>query len=121
MYIGRNYLLQGKPELALEEIEKENVPMFKQFGLIFAYHSIGDKNKSIPLRQQFVAEYGKQWPYLITQLFAYTGEKKEAIKWLQRAFEQNDSWLVWIKGDPLLKNIWDDSAYRSVLMKMNLN
>ena len=120
MYLGRNFLLQSKPDLALQEMEKENVEVFKQFGLALAYHASGNKNRANELLKSFVDTYQNEWTYLIAELYAFRGENSKAIEWLEKAYNRNDSWLVWIKGDPLLKNIWNEPGYVDLLKKMNL-
>jgi len=40
--------------------------------------------------------------------------------WLNRAYNQKDVELYWIKGDPLLKNLENEPRYRAFLRKMNL-
>jgi tetratricopeptide (TPR) repeat protein len=121
MYIGRNYLLQGKTQVALQEMHKENIPFFKHFGLALVMHAVRDQQAADSLLNSFVRDHQKEWPYLIAELYAFRNEKQKAISWLQKAYEQNDSWLVWIKGDPLLKNIWEHPGYISILKKMNLH
>ncbi len=120
MYLGRNHLLQGKPDLALQEMQKENGEVFKQFGLALAYHALGDKNRADELLKDFITIYQQQWPYLVAELYAFRGEKEKAIEWLEKAYEQNDSWLTWIKGDPLLKSVWHHPGYLNLLKKLNL-
>lgn len=120
MYLGRNFLLQGKPALALQEMDKENVEFFKKFGLALAYYASGNKNRADELLKDFVNAYHNEWPYVIAELYAFRGEKQIAIEWLEKAYQQNDSWLIWIKGDPLLKSIWSEPGYLNLLKKMNL-
>lgn len=120
MYMGRNYLFQNKPEVAMDEMQRENIILFKQFGLIMAYHALNDHKKSNELLQLFLVAYHKEWPYLLAQLYAYVGKKEEALIWLQQAYIQKDSWLIWIKEDPLLKTIWQEKKYTEILKKLNL-
>ena len=120
MYLGRNFLLQGKPALALQEMDKENVEFFKKFGLALAYYAAGNKNRADELLKDFVIAYHHEWPYLVAEIYAFRGEKQIAIEWLEKAYQQNDSWLIWIKGDPLLKSIWSEPGYLNLLKKLNL-
>lgn len=120
MYIGRNYILMGKPQKALAEMEKENVEVFRLFGLALAYHSLGRKQEADEKLHEFINTYQHDWSYLIVQLYAFTGEKDKAITWLESAYNKRDSWLFWIKGDQLLKNIREDARYIAILKKMNL-
>lgn len=121
MYIGRNYLLQGKNQAALQEMQNENISFYRHFGLALATHAVGDKKNADTLLNSFVRDHHKQWPYLIAELYAYRNEKEQAIHWLKKAYEQNDSWLTWIKGDPLLRNIRSEPEYLNILNKMNLD
>ena len=120
LYIGRNYLLMGKPEQALTEMEKENLEIFRSFGVALAYHALGRKKEADEKLKEFTEKYRDNWSYLIVQLHAYRREKEEAFAWLETAYSKKDSWLYWIKSDPLLKNIQDDSRYKTYLKKMNL-
>ena len=120
MYIGRNYILMGKPKLALEEMQKENVENFKIFGLALVYHALGRKTEADEKLKEFIETYRDNWSYLIAQLYAFRGEKEEAFAWLETAYNKKDSWLFWVKGDPLLKNLKTDPRYNAFLKKMNL-
>jgi TolB-like protein/class 3 adenylate cyclase/Flp pilus assembly protein TadD len=120
MYIGRNYLLIGKPDSALKEMEKENVEVFKAFGLALVYHALGRKPEGDETLKEFTEKYQNNWSYLLAQLHAFRGEKDEAFGWLETAYNKKDSWLFWVKGDPLLKNLKTDPRYNAFLKKMNL-
>lgn len=120
LYIGRNYIMMGKPELALEEIQKENMEVFKNFGLAAIYFSLNRKKEADEKLNEFIEKYKEQWRYLIAQLYAFRNEKEEAFKWLESAYNHRDSWLWWIKNDPWLKKIQDDIRYKAILRKMNL-
>jgi adenylate cyclase len=121
MYIGRNYILMGKPNVALEEMQKENVENFKIFGLALVYHALGRKTEADEKLKEFIENYRDNWSYLIAQLYAFRGEKEEAFAWLETAYNKKDSWLFWVKGDPLLKNLKTDPRYNAFLKKMNLS
>jgi tetratricopeptide (TPR) repeat protein len=120
LYIGINYLLMGKPQQALAEMEKENLENFKNFGLALAYHALGRKKEADEKLKEFTETYGNEWSYLIAELHSFRGEKEEALSWLETAYNKRDSWLFWIKSDPLLKNIEDEPRYKSLLKKLNL-
>ncbi len=120
MYQGINYLFLGKPDLALTEMQKENMEIFKTFGLALAYHRLYLKKEAYEMLSEFTAKYQNDWSYLLAQLHAFRGEKDTAFAWLEKAYSKNDGWLIWIKGDPLLKNLQGDPRYKAILKKMNL-
>ena len=55
------------------------------------------------------------------ELYAYRGEKDKAFVWLEKAYQKKDGWLVFLKGDPLLKNLEGDPRHIVFLKKMNLS
>jgi len=120
MYQGRNYLLLGKTDLALKEMQQENNELFKTFGLALAYHALDRKKEADETLKEFLEKYQNNWPYLIAELHAFRNEKDEAFVWLEKAYNKKDSWLYWLKGDPLLKNLKSDNRYKIFLKKMNL-
>jgi len=120
LYQGINYLLLGKPDLALKEMQLENNELFKTFGLALAYHALGRKQEADETLKEFKDKYQNNWSYLLAQLHAFRGEKDLAFTWLETAYNKKDSWLFWLKGDPLLKNLRDDSRYKAFMKKMNL-
>jgi TolB-like protein len=120
MYQGRNYLLLGKPDITLKEMQLENVETYKTFGLALAYHALGRKKEANETLKEFLEKYQNDWPYLIAELHAFRNEKDEAFLWLEKAYNKKDSWLYWLKGDPLLKNLQGDSRYKPFMKKMNL-
>jgi len=56
----------------------------------------------------------------MAELYAFRNEKDKAFQWLETAYQNNDGWLVFLKGDPLLKNLRTDQRYISFMKKMNL-
>jgi TolB-like protein/class 3 adenylate cyclase/lipoprotein NlpI len=120
MYIGRNYMLQGKKDLALAEMQQENVEVFKVFGLSLIYHALGRRKEADATLNDFLLRYQNEWPYLIAELYAFRGEKDASFEWLGKAYSRKDSWLLFLKGDPLLKNLWLDPRYKALLNKRNL-
>jgi len=120
MYIGRNYLLMGKSRQALKAMEKENMEIFRTFGLALAYHALGRKSEADEKLKEFTVKYQHDWAYLLAQLHAFRGEKEAAFGWLETAYSRRDSWLFWVRGDPLLKNIRPDPRYDAFLRKLGL-
>lgn len=119
-YMGRNYLLEGKTEIALQEMQQENMDVFRNFGLALAYHALGRKKEADEAMKNFIEKFQNEWNYLLAELYAFRGEKDEAFISLENAFNKKDGWLVFLKGDPLLKNLEGDPRYEAFLKKMNL-
>ena len=120
LYLGRNYLLSGKTEMALKEMQQENMEVFRVFGVALAYHALGLRKEAEEALKNFTDKFKNEWNYLLAELYAYRGEKDNAFMWLENAYNKKDGWLVFLKGDPLLKNLKSDSRYNAFMKKMNL-
>ncbi len=120
LYLGRSYLLMGKPEMALKEMQKENLEVFRIFGMAMAYYAANRHKEADEVLRDFSDRFQNEWSYLLAELYAFRGEKDKAFIWLKNAYEKNDGWLVFLKGDPLLKNLKNDPRYTAFLKKMNL-
>jgi tetratricopeptide (TPR) repeat protein len=59
-------------------------------------------------------------PYTVATIYAGLGEKDQAFKWLERAFEDRDIWLMNLKVDPVLKNLRSDQRFESLLQRIGL-
>jgi eukaryotic-like serine/threonine-protein kinase len=118
--LGRVLLAQGRLPQALAEMERESDPTWRLFGLAIANHALGKKKESDAATTEFVAKNYDGAAYQIAEIYAFRGEADRAFEWLDRAYNQRDSGLVFVKGDPLLNRIQGDPRYRAFLKKMRL-
>jgi lipopolysaccharide biosynthesis regulator YciM len=120
MYLGSIYLMQGKNELALNEMQQENMEVFRNFGLALAYHALGREKEADEALKNFTEKFQYEWNYLLAELYAFRGEKDKAFISLENAYNKKDGWLTFLKGDPLLKKLEGDPRHIAFLKKMNL-
>jgi TolB-like protein/Tfp pilus assembly protein PilF len=120
LYLGRNYLLAGKTDLAMKEMQQENLEVFRNFGLALTYHALDKTKEADEALENFTDKFQNEWSYLLAELHAYRGEADKAMQWLETAYQRSDGWLVFLKGDPLMKNLRGDTRYISFMKKMNL-
>jgi hypothetical protein len=59
-------------------------------------------------------------PYTIAAIYAGLGDKDQAFKWLEKAFEQGDIWLMNLKVDPVFKRLRSDPRYPDLLVRTRL-
>lgn len=120
-YLGEVYLTQGKPEIALTEIQQETEKVFKDFGIALVYHALGRRKEAEEALIYFTANYKNDWAYQVAEIHAFRGEKNKAFEWLEKAYKNKEvTWLVYFKGDPLLKNLESDPRHTAFLKKLNL-
>jgi len=119
-YLGQILMFEGKLEEALGEMQQEAPDSGRDSGIASVYHAMGRKTDSNAALARVTKERAGDVAYEIAQAHAYRGETDEAFAWLDRAYDQRDVELYWIKGDRLLKRLEDDPRYKAFLRKMNL-
>jgi TolB-like protein len=120
IFLGKVYLLQGKPELALKEMSQETDAAWKNYGLILTYQALGRKPEVDKLLSDYIVKFPNDNAYQISEIYAVLGEKDKAFEWLEKSYIARESRLTYLKGDPLLINIESDARYKAFMKKMNL-
>src|SRR5882762_2234109 len=114
------YVMQGRPQDALNEIELVREPLLRAFLYAIAYHALDREKESDTALRELVAKYHEGGAYQIAQVYAFRNQSDQAFEWLDRAYAQHDSGLIGTKVDPLLKNLRNDPRYAAFLRKLNL-
>jgi TolB-like protein len=117
--LGVVLLMEGRPEEALEEIQKETPLGGRAAGLVLVYHALHRKQEADAELAQLEAEHSADMAVWIAEAHAFRGEKDKTFAWLDRAYAQKDYFLWTIKSDPLLKNIEADPRHQLFLRKMH--
>jgi tetratricopeptide (TPR) repeat protein len=119
-YLGLVLLARGQREAALAAMQQEALEGGQLGALAIAYHALGRKAESDTALTRFVREQADLFAFEIAEAYSFRGEVDEAMHWLERAYAQKDSALIYIKGDLPLKNLEGDPRYKAFLKKMNL-
>jgi TolB-like protein/Tfp pilus assembly protein PilF len=118
--VGLILLAQGQASAALEVMQQETFPPFRQQGLILVFDALGRSSDADRELASFEKTYALNWAYSIVEAYAARGDMERAFAWLDRAYRQHDVGLVAVKTDPLLKNLASDPRFKGFLRKMNL-
>jgi TolB-like protein/DNA-binding winged helix-turn-helix (wHTH) protein/Flp pilus assembly protein TadD len=118
--MGEALIVEGKPQQALAEIEKEPIEWGKLTGQALAYHALGREQDSNAALASLIEKYGPAGAFQIGQVYAYRGEGDRSFEWLERAYKQRDPGLPEIKTDPLFKNLRRHPGYTELLKKLRL-
>ena len=118
--LGKVYLLQGKPELALAEMPQEANEAWRNFGLILTYQALGRKKEVDKLLSDYIIKFPKDEMYQIAEIYAFRGEKDKAFEYLEKSYIAREGRLINFKGEPLLKNLESDPRHKTFLKKMNI-
>ena len=85
-----------------------------------AEHSLGHARESQQALDELCAKYAQEAAYQVAEAHAWRCEKDKAFEWLERAYQQRDGGLDYLKYDPLLASLRGDARYRALLRKMKL-
>ena len=119
IYLGEVYLLQGNPQMALAEIQQEQMKG-KDFGLTLAFRALGQEKEARKALARYMSEFQGTDMFLIAEIYSFLKETDKAFEWLEKAYSGKDVRLPWIKGDPLLKNLESDPRYITFMKKIKL-
>jgi hypothetical protein len=56
----------------------------------------------------------------VAQIYAALGDKQQAIKWLQSAYDERAVWMSYIKVDPVLDSIRTEPDFQVLVRRMRL-
>jgi TolB-like protein/DNA-binding winged helix-turn-helix (wHTH) protein len=120
MKLSEIYVMQGRPQDALPEIELVRYDPVRPFLYAIAYHALGRKEESDAALKELITKYNGSRPYETAEVYAFRNKSNEAFEWLDRAHAQRDTTLMLTKMDPLLKNLHGDPRFAAFLKKLNL-
>jgi len=118
--LSQIYVMQGRPQDALPEIELVRYPSARAYLYPIAYYALGRKKESDAALSQLITKYHASDAYLIAMVYAFRNQSDEAFEWLDRAYAQRESSLIGTKVEPLLKSLHKDPRYAAFLKKLNL-
>jgi serine/threonine protein kinase/lipoprotein NlpI len=128
LYRGWTYLQKSLYEEALAEFEKEKEikegwdPVVVETWMGIAYTKQGNRVKGQEILSRLLdASRRYTSPYHIALLNFALGREDEGFQWLDKAYEERDYWLCWLKIEPLFDDYRDSSRYISLLKKVGLD
>jgi TolB-like protein/Tfp pilus assembly protein PilF len=112
-------LLNGEPDAALEETEREADDLFRQTALPFVLDALGRTSEANMELKKFESKYAMMHPIVMADFYACRNDADSAFQWLDRAFRENNT--QYLQGfRSCLKNLKSDPRYKALLQRMNL-
>ncbi|NIN92121.1 tetratricopeptide repeat protein [bacterium] len=121
--LGRAYLQKSMYEEALAEFQKE---MRKSgFGVTLigiTYAKMGRREEALQLLDDLINRSKEEYvsPVGMASLYFALGENDQGFKWLDKAYEDLDSNLCYIKVSPRFESVRSDPRFKAILKKMGL-
>jgi serine/threonine protein kinase/tetratricopeptide (TPR) repeat protein len=122
--IGMPASLKGDSALAIAELRKamaltDDPWIAGTLGL--AYAQSGDKAQARKMLEDLQQRAKKRHvtPYWISLGYMGLGEKEEALRWMEKAYEERSAWMLFIKMDPSLDPLRSEPRFQTMLRNMN--
>lgn len=82
-----------------------------------AYGASGRRNEAVKILKE-MTEQKPVSPYYLALLYTGLGDKDKAIEQLNKAYEERDGWLIFLKVEPLFDPLRDDLRFQELLRKV---
>ena len=116
--LSQIYVMEGRLQDALREIELVRYPSARAFLYAIAYRALGREKESGAVLNELIEKYHTSMACQIAQVYAFRNQSEEAFEWLDRAYAQRDGGLIGTKVDPLLKSLHKDPRYAAFLKRL---
>jgi adenylate cyclase len=126
LWFGRPYLQKGLYTEAIAEIQQavasSGGSTISLAVLAHALASAGKKGEARQILGELLDRSRTRYlpSYWIALVFTGLGEIEETMAWLERAYEERSSWLVWINVEPRFDSLRSDPRFTSLLRRMRL-
>jgi TolB-like protein/Tfp pilus assembly protein PilF len=125
IYLGMNLGQKGLYADAIAELQKlphESTGPFMLAALGYVYARAGEKVKADQVLQEMKDQQRKGYFPATDLALVYSGlgEKDEAFKWLQKAYEERDPWLIHLQAEPRLAALRSNSRFRTLVRRIGL-
>jgi tetratricopeptide (TPR) repeat protein len=117
--LSRIYLLQGRPQEALPEIDRIHYAPYRAHLYALTYYALGRKKESDAALHELITKYHASNAFEIATIYAFRNQTDEAFEWLDRAYAQRDPSLMSTKMEPLLNSLHNDPRFAALLKKLN--
>jgi len=124
--LGQFYLLKGMNSEAIAElkaaIELSDSSLQYLADLAYAYGYLGERTEAERILKSLLQTEKQKYvsPALIGAIYIGLGEKDIAFYWLDRAVEEHDASMEFIKTIPILALIREDPRYARLVKKVGL-
>ena len=124
-YLGLAYEQKGMYPQAVEEFQKGVKLSGSPLMLALLGHAYAASGKTAEARQVLTDLHDLEKrryvsPYTVAAIHTGLGEKDQAFKCLERAYEERDVWLMNLKVDPVFAKLRADKRFQDLLTRAGL-
>jgi TolB-like protein/Tfp pilus assembly protein PilF len=124
-YLGLAYEAKGQYPKAIAEFQKGVQLSGSPLMLALLGHGYAASGKTAEAKQVLSDLHDLEHqryvsPYTVAAIYAALNERDEAFKWLEKAYQTRDVWLMNLKVDPVFVKIRSDKRFQDVLARSAL-
>ena len=127
-HLGAAYFSKSMYEEALIEYQKERevsrgAYTWVETYIALTYPQMGRTDEAQKVLDNVLERSKHKYvsPFVLACLHIVVGKNDEGFKLLNKAYEEHDQWLCWLKISPLFDSVRSDPKYNAILKKMNLD
>lgn len=124
-YLGLAYEAKGMYAQAIAEFQRGVKISGSPLMLALLGHAYAASGKTAEARQVLADLHDLETrryvsPYTVAAIHTGIGDKDQAFKWLERAYEERDVWLMNLKVDPVFAKLRSDKRFQDLLTRAGL-
>lgn len=121
--LGRCYLEKGMYDHAIAEFRKQTSPSTATFGDLGHSYALAGRRDEALKEIEKLKKLSKQRyvsPHSIALIYAGLGDEDSALEWLEKAYEDRSTLLIWIKVDRRLDDLRFEPRFMRIVANMGL-
>ena len=126
LVLGWTEIQLGKHDAAMATLKKawDGLGFRAVLGDLGYTYALAGKTREARDCLQQLKEFEAKGAYVSPSAFAFVhlglGETDEAMKWFERAVEQHDPYMAWIKVEPRFDSLRNTPRFKALVQKLNL-
>ncbi len=125
VFLGSAYEQKAMYEEAIEVLQKAaalsrgDIAPKGWLGYLYALSDRGDEARKILGEFKELSKQREGVAIAIARIYKGLGQKDEAFEWLEKAYEERDSDMVWLRTWPGFDSLRSDPRFQDLLRRMN--
>jgi hypothetical protein len=89
--------------------------------LAYVYAATGRRNEAMSLLKEVEQKTALMYVpvYRVAAVYVALGDKDKAFEWMNRAYNDDIGWMIWLKVDPVMEPLHSDARFQDLLRRMN--
>jgi hypothetical protein len=60
-------------------------------------------------------------PFYLAMIYSGLGDKEQALKWLESAYEERYNWLVWLRTEQMFESLRGEGMFIELAQRIGLD